>query len=444
MLSRCVRGRIDLRAGHRALAATFAAGMAFALLALAGFSHWYTAVDLGDLDRVEVVAASSQGPWIAVANRTRFRPGYYPTLLVDSRSGAVVRLPRCNSFPASSFSRDGRVFAWIQRPAFMFPRSLATELAHRFGSGAVRIATLDASPRHVSVLPIEVSGPDLRSADLVLSDDGARMILIERRSISVYELPSGRLLASAAVPEDATHRRAYFLDGDRIRAMFVVPSGSSSRLELMELDIAARQVVARHDRDLGEGELVWPRVDLSSGRMLLNLRTSSVWRRELADAATGGTVATLDVPPPWAPRSVPAFVSDGRVVIGLRSGDGLGLAVFTRDGVLERIIALPEAELGRWLAPGVEVAPGTLTVVVRSGTGGPESSALLAVDFDRGEVRRVGEGLRPAIWGAFAFGADPSWSPAAGSPASRLLIRDDGRLALLDPATLELQDVVPE
>jgi len=437
------RGRVDLQAGHRALFDMLAAGVAISLLAVAGFSHWYTAVDLGDLDDVEVVAASAGGPWVAVATRARFRPGYYPTLLVNSQNGVVVRLPRCNPYPASSFSRDGGVFAWIQRPAFIFPRSLAGEVAQRFGGGAVRIASLDASPRQVLVLPIEVSASELRSADLVLSDDGSRMILIERRAVSVYELPSGRLLASAAVPEDATHRRAYFLDAGRVRAMFVVPSGSSSRLEFMELDIADRQIVARHDRELGEDELVLPRVNLPTGRMLLNLRTSSGWRRELADAATGGTVATLDVPPPWTTRSLPSFVSDGRVVIGLRSGHGLGLAVFAQDGALQRIIELSEAQLGTWLVPGVEVAPGTLTVLVRGGTGESEKSALLAVDLDRGEVRRVGEGLRPAIWGAFAFGADPTAFPAPGSPASRLLIRDHGRLALLDPATLKVREVAP-
>ena len=433
-----VHGRVDLRLGHRVLSGTLGVGAVVALLAVAGFSHWYTAVDLGDLDRVEILAASPDGPWVAVANRSRHRPDYYPTLLVDTRTGVATRLERCNSFPTATFSRDGRVFAWIQRPGVTIPSWVpAGLLRQRLSGGAVRIASLDGSTARVSVLPISVEGA--RQASLVLSDDGGRLALLEERTVSVVELPSGALIASVAVPEDARRRWVYFLDAEHLRMMTSVARDGGNQLEILDLDLAEKRVVGRHSRDLGEDELLAPLVDRDSDRMLLPLRSHEHWRPELTDAATGQTTSVLEPPTGWTLRSLPQFISGGRAAVGVQGGTQVGIAVFDGGGALEHLFPLPGKVSRCWLFLGGEVTPMELLVTRWDGKA---SYASFVVELESGTVRPVANIMRPAWW--LNQSVDPTASPKPGGQVSRLALTESGRLEILDPATLELQDVVAQ
>ena len=84
---------------------------------------------------------------------------------------------------------------------------------------------------------------------------------------------------------------------------------------------------------------------------------------------------------------------------------------------------------GRVLLLGGEVAPGQ--VVVAASEGSAYSSHL--VDVDSGTVRKLADGLYPAVRlnGNFPYEA----APAVGSEATKLFIGSGGRVVRLDPET---------
>lgn len=432
-----VRGRGDLKRGHRVLTATMAAAAAVTVVALALFSHWYTAVDLADLDHEWIVASSPEGPWVAVMNRNRVRPGFYPTFLLDCETGRATRLRGCTSFPVASFSRDGKVFAWLQRPGVALPDWLPAALRERLAGGDVRVASLAGGSSSAEVVPATVR--DARRDALVLSGDGRRLALVEAQAVSVLELPSGDLAASVALPADTRGRWVYFADHERLRFMSVTPNGGADALRILELDIASRRVTARHTLELAAGQLFAPLVDRAGDRMVLMLQSGHERRFMLVQATTGERVAVLEPPTGWELGSLPRLVWGGRVAFGVKRGSDLAVAVYGPDGDVQQVVRVPTVPSSTWLLLGGEVAPDRLLVSLRD----RESTTIaFVVDLAGGGAQRVGEDLRPAWW---PFGrVDPTTSPAPGSPVSRLLIGRDRRLELLDPVSLELHEVVPD
>src|ERR1700681_1470419 len=86
-----LRGRTDLRRGHRILSIVLWSALLPASLVLAGYTWWFKSPSPQDLVSVEGVVPAPAGPWIALYGLAAHRGGYLPGVLVNTGSGRFLR-----------------------------------------------------------------------------------------------------------------------------------------------------------------------------------------------------------------------------------------------------------------------------------------------------------------------------------------------------------------
>ncbi|MDD5563812.1 MAG: hypothetical protein PHQ91_08875 [Thermoanaerobaculaceae bacterium] len=417
------RGRTDIRRGHRVLSATLWSILGGAALLLVGYAHWVQAVGLPDLTRLDRVAPAPRGGWVSVAGETWGRGDYKRWFLLDTGSGRTVRLEAAGRWWAGpEFSADGTRAVWLSPPASLtdFTRD---------------VITLDLTDPTSKPVTTRIALSSQRSVrDVELSPDGRRLMLREAKTISVIELLTGRLLASARIPGDPGLIKVLWPDSGNLylAAWNPVPGNADQAdMRLFDFDVARRTLtetggVAGVER-FGFFRLQF---DPATGNLVTRTGPPSAASLALCDARTGMRVATLATCAE-ASQCAATILSDGTIAVGEAGESGARLRIFSAAGGLQRTIPVGA---GRTIAIGGQPTPGTLVIATRAETQNPSWAARTAavVDLATGTVAPLGRGYVPvASWWWVQGGTAPS----PGSVATRSFIAPDGRFVLLDPAT---------
>jgi hypothetical protein len=413
-------GRVDAIRGGRARFAVLWV-LLFALAGLAfGYVRWLLSPAPEVLREIGIEAATPRGSWIAIEGYARGRVDLRASLFYDVASGRFVRA-RAGREGAIAFSSDGTAAAWTER-SLLDGRGPHDIWVCRFAGGETRRLRTPISAR---------------VSNIAMSPGGSRLAVIEEKAISVFEVPSGRLLASAATDPARLYLRIVFLTEQKLRIYRMDPSSAAGQaapgpasIEIVDFEIDARklrQTASIEDlrrpfslafNDLGERLIVWEK----GGQV------------SLFDASTGRRLAPLG-PGGWD-TGTKAFLSDGRPVVAESAGGNGRVHLFSKEGREERVFDLGRA--GR-VQLGGEPAPGQITLAIGPAKESEASEALLLLDLNSGAVRKLGAHL-------FPIAAHMRWrlpQPEPGSEATRLLARADGSVVRLDPQTGALKTILP-
>ncbi|HSS51321.1 MAG TPA: hypothetical protein VLX28_20450 [Thermoanaerobaculia bacterium] len=366
------RGRTDLHRGHRILSLVLWGILLPASLALAGYTAWFESPSPRDLVSVDNVMVAPAGPWIALYGQTAHRGGYLPGFLLDAGTGRFVRanfgMPSWyrGRPPFVRFAADSRRVAWLQAsgdPGWPDELDLMTLDLRRPG----------ASPR-----PAQLALKTSVSA-FALSPDASRVSAVQNRRWIVAEVDSGRLLASAPVPEDYHPQEFLVFTGPgRVRRFTLDAIWSPQRtqeilLTVWDLDVASGKVTHTDVRETVMGNPLWL-VSPTGDHWLL--RTGKAL--QLRDGATGKLIAEIG-----GKEDRASFLPDGRIALLARPQDGSDLKILD---------PATGAELRRFHFPVVRTVlvadqpgPDRLRVVTR----GPEGTApwqLWTLDLATGEA----------------------------------------------------------
>ncbi len=415
------RGGVLLTRVHRAQAAFVAGGLLVAALATAGFTRWVLAVDAGDLTAVEEVEAAPAGSWLVTRGPLRHRPSYRPWILVDAADGrslplAAGRGGRDVGRPSPlAFSADGRRAVWLR------PRG-----APYGGPSEAVWVELGDHPR------VGAGGVDVANVwNTALLVDGDRVAIAEPQRLSVWTDEGRRLLAAAELPRPRLLWQVLrSLPGGNVRlARLASPGDEEPRLQIWDLDVAGRRLVARADRPLDKTEVgAGAALSADGTRLLLAVGWGGRGGAELVDATDGRSLAAF-VPAGEKAYSSASFLSGGRVAVAVGRVETLTLRLFDRDGKPLRELPLGR---GRWAWLGAPWSADVLpfTANVRDGAGW--KGELRVVDLASGAVRSLGGRVTPLV------GAAPWWPGAdhviPDAPANRLFRTDDGVVVRVDDA----------
>ena len=419
-------GRTDPRRAHGAMSLAFWAVVGLTLTLAAGYWLWARSANPAEV-KVGDVTRDPAGRWIYVEG-TGQHSGWYPhRFLIDTTTGRHLARPGLDEelwFAFGMlFSADGR-FGVLPGTA-------------KDGAALELFDLHEATPR-VTQVALESSPPPSWRTTFALSPSAASVFVVHESGASLFELPSGRRMATTTIQPGWRPAAARYLAEGAARA-WLVPSDEGisalrTQAEMRVVDLATDGAASGTTFPLvaafapGSGwRSVLPDAD---GQRLL----TSDAGLHLRDGATGELIASL-VEGSGAISAL--FLADGRVVVEDRSGAGQPASAHARLWVFERATGTKLTEIELPLPPwalgiGPEVAPGR--VVVSSFRGPFLSEDTLVVDVASGGVVDKLSGLRPAIgfWGV------SSAIPAGGAVSSVQYFRDaEGRVIRIDFASGE-------
>jgi hypothetical protein len=417
-------GRVDATRGGRARFAV----LWVLLFALAGLTfayvRWLLSPAPQDLRDRGIEAAAPRGSWIAIKGYARGRVDLRASLFYDVVSGRYVRA-RVGREGVIAFSGDGTAAAWTERSHLDERAPHDIWIGHFAGADARRLRT-----------PVTTT-----ASSIAMSPGGSRLALIEENAISVFEVPSGRLLASAAKDPARHYLRMVFLTEQtlRIYRMDSLPSSAAAdeapgpglaSIGILDFQIDARKLKETATienlrrtfslafNDLGERLIVWEK----GGEV------------SLFDASTGRRLAALG-PWGWDAGSRGAFLSDRRPIVAESAGGNGRVHLFSKEGREERVFDLGRAGA---VQLGSEPAPGQIALAIGAAKESGASDALL-LDLNSGAVRKLGAHL-------FPIATHMRWrlpQPEPGSEVTRLFARADGSIVRLNPQTGALTTILP-
>ncbi len=354
-----IRGRTDLRRGHRALSVVLWSALLPASLVLAGYTRWFETPVPEDLVNVHGVVPSPAGSWIALYGQAAHRGGSRPGFLFDVGSGRFVRagfgIPSLDRPSLMSFSADGGRAFWLEAPAGD---------AAGFYQRELELLSLDLRQRGASPQPTRVFVQGAPSA-FAISPNGRFAAIARDRRLTVTEIGSGRLLASVAM--EPFHERSVlaFSGPGRVRLYqfdsYWAPLATHSHpttLAISELEMAAGRLTATGEmKETTTSNLSWI-LSPSADRGLLRSQNAL----QLRDGATGALVATLG-----GEGARASFLPDGRVVLLERGAAGSDLRILDAGS---------GAEIRRFAFPGIHTvlvadqpAPDRVRAVTRGSAG---------------------------------------------------------------------------
>lgn len=410
-----MRGRTDLRRGHRILSLVLWGGLFAVTAGYAGFCRWLLAVEPADLRQASASGAPA-GPWLSLAGRAAYRGGHF---LMNTDSGYSLLLPG-SAFPVH-FSADGRKAAWF------------TAVKPWSDDSSVSLSLVDLSAAKPKPISLPLTLP--RSPAFELSPDGARIATIEGNRLLVYSLPRGDVLASAAIPRDPYQGRVRFVGSERVRLYAFSFESQEYDTQVLDLDIPANRLL---DRGSWAGSL-FPFLEPWSpdGRHLLLWGGKSA-RAQLVEVETGKVTELYAAAPVPSQPSVPprpllwsGFLADGRLVLVDRGEDRRILRVLRPGTTEERQFSFRS----RFFSLGGQPAPDQLLVAISAQ---PEPAAkdleIHLVDLAAGTERLLARGLKP-LWG--------SWEAGPASTAATLFYRPGKGIVRLDLGTGRETVVLP-
>lgn len=411
-------GRVDVVRGARARFVVLWV-LLFALAGIAfGYVRWLLSPAPNELLGIGIEAAAPRGSWIEIEGFVRGRADYRAALFYEVASGRFVRA-RATRDGAIAFSGDGTVAAWTER---------STLEAH--GPQDVWICRFAAGEMRRVQTPIST-----RVRNIAMSPGGSRLAVLGEKTISVFEVPSGRLLASAATDSAKHYLRIVFLGEENLRIYRMGPLGAIAAGDassgLASIGILDLEIDARRLNETASIENV--RRPFSIGfndtgeRLILWEKGGQV---SLFEASTGRRLALLS-PGGWDAGSR-AFLSDGRPIVSESVGGNGRVHLFSKDGQEERVFDVGSAGLVRL---GGEPAQGAITLGIGPAPETRGASDAFLLDLTSGALRKLGSHLSP-------IAAHMRWrlpQPEPGSEATLLFSRADGSIVRLDPRTGSLK-----
>lgn len=418
-------GRTDPRRAHGALSLAFWAVVGLTLSLAAGYWLWARSATPAEVS-VSAVTRDPAGRWIYVEG-TGPHSGWYPhRFLIDTTTARHLAhrgLDEGLRFAfGMRFSADGR-FGVLPSTA-------------KDGTSLELFDLREATPR-VTQVALESSPPPTWRTTFALSPSAASVFVVHESGASLFELPSGRRMATTTIQPGWRPAAARYLAEGAARAWLVpsddIPGARRGRAEMRVVDLATDgassgttfPLTATLDPVSG-WRAVLPDAD---GRRIL----TSDGGLHLRDGATGERVASLVE----GSGVIPAlFLADGRIVVEGRGDAGEPPSARPRLWTFDRVgTRLADLELPLRpcvLGIGPEVAPAR--VVVSCFPSPFPSDASLVVDIASGEVVDTLPGLQP---GAGFWGVLPTL-PAGAGPGSVHFFRDaKGHVVRVEFATGE-------
>jgi len=365
------RGRTDIRRSHRELSTFVWSATAAVLLGAAGYVSWVFAAGPRDIT-VENVTSNARADWVGVSGPARHRGDYYPTFLVDVKSGRSLRLAGARWRSRAEFTRGGDAVLSITPNADLQGRGEV--LLHRLNE-----AKSDQETGIVASLWSVV----------VASDDLRRVATYEDHLLSVHDLASKALLASVRIPF-GTGGQMFFVSDDVVRLYARTARGASGHPSPQEMRIYEFNAKTRQLVQTGTVNAVavsmFIRVNGSGSTLVVNEYGGADGSKvRLLDARTGeqhgviNSYASLSVSP----------LRDGGVAFLASRGDSSFARIMDAHGSLVADIRLG----ARGLFGGMsELVPGrTYVAAVVRGMQHENGNGwdLYVVDAQRGVVDRV-------------------------------------------------------
>ncbi len=409
-LAQLLVGRTDLARSHRVLSIALWVPLLLGALALDAASRWVVSPKASDLLRADAVSEAPAGSWFSVGGKLRNRGAIAGRFLIDSATGRVVRqgVSRDSWFFSTTFSRDGRMAAWFSDS----PKEIG-----------VLWADLSAAEPKVKTAPISF---ERIAEEPSLSPSGRWFAARSNGRLLVFELRTGRLVASVPVNSDWSALRTAWIGEDRLRVWSVVanaPVPVPQRISIEEIQVPAEPGTAA----LPVGSIVLPsrRISWAVSRdgATLIVRENGTGHREVFDGRTGEAVGVIDEPR----QSGGVLLRDGLVAIVVRLPEPRSLAIYDRTGTLRRRFDL-RGYPGLLLA-GQPTPTTILGSVSVAGSPKSELRRLILFDLATGTIREVGRGRVPPL--------DPAESRAS------IVQTGPAAFARWDPATETLRPIVP-
>lgn len=353
---------------HRAHAALSVAACVSVLVALTGGAAWgYWAGHPGAEDFKLVSTVSGNERWIGVVGYARGRydsnalfyrgDGNRPPQLV----GSTLMMDH-----TLALSADGNTAAWLELVPGL-PRRVRVMCA-RGGADRVQARALPVPPAE----PFQLA--------LSLSPKGDRLATQEERQVRVYDVSTGRLVASVALPLTLGQGKVAFRDDDTVM-VYGRTSEKRGSLQIVEASVGAGRARVTGTVDYA-GVL---NLDAAGRRLLVTDVVQKTLR--LHDATSGALLGSLTSYTGAIPAS--AFVGE-EVAVLQSSGGGTLLRLFSGTGHVSRALDLGPAA---WSRLDVD-RQGNLLVGLKHPVGGYET---LVVRPDTLEVAQHIGGLMPLV-----------------------------------------------
>lgn len=366
-------GRTDARRGHAALSRAWWPAVAVVIAAVGIYAAWLVRPALADVVYVQDLRRAPAGDWVAVSGQTRHRGRLAASFVMNAASGETVRLPQ-TLWWGSTFSRDGRAVAWI-RPAGLRPS----------GEFLLHVRRLDDGR-------VYDTGIRLSHDAFVLSDDASRVAILQKQILSVYDIATGKLVASAATA--GTSGRFFFASPNVVR---LYQSGDNDVIRVSQLDTATRSF-----KQTGEFPKNAPFIGTSADGTRVYVRGA------ILDGRTGAAIATLPEWKPELPRS--RMLSDGSIARSGFEGGKAIVKIFNADGTARHELVLPgvkQTYIAGDTADGKLIVPASRAVRLEH--------KVFVIDPKRGVIEQVREGLA----GPYpSWETDPRSTPFRGELAS--------------------------
>jgi hypothetical protein len=389
-LAQVAVGRTDLRRAHHALSLGFwvVIGLTLAVAAV----RWQAVRSTGP-QAVSATGLShdAAGRWVYIQGFAEHTGGYPHRFLIDTTTGRHLSRPGPDE-EAARFEGLGMLFSADGRFAAL-PVG-----AH--GAAELTLVDLRETAPRITQVTLQSSPPPTWKTSFALSPSAATVFVAHESGASLFELPSGRRIATTTVAPGWRPAVARYVAEGAVRAWFV-PSDDGparrARAEMRVLDLAADGASSAKTFAVGaavDPVLGWRQVlpDALGERIV-----TSEAGLQLRDGATGALLASL-VEGSANPPAL--FLADGRIVVEGRATAGQPpfahprVWVFDRGGTKLADLELPLPAPGD-LRIGPEVAPGR--VVVSSYRGSLPFGDALVIDAASGEVvETLTAGLKPA------------------------------------------------
>lgn len=409
-------GRSDLQRGHRALSLTFWCGVLAWLVVLSGMLARERALTPAALSGRGVSGASPDGRLVGILGSPG--GGREAAFVYDTASGRSLRLG-LEYWPA--FSADGEHVAWVEEAPFWRQRRPTEIQLARFSGAEVVVETVELTSW---VPPDAIVG-------LALSPQADKLAIVQRRTLSVFELPSGRALSSSSA-SDGDWMTATFLNDGQLRAFrrvrpVVGPPGAGiapGRIEVVSMSGGVPTTVIPLEA-VGHAVLI----SASEGDLVLLLEPLAPRRVSLHDTRTGRRIATI-TGQDGLQLTDALLLASGRVAVVEARGPQARLRLAV-EGQQDLVAALPEGAAMLSELPGGLLAVGRHVVRAQRPDEAKRSVAgdTLFFSSDTAEPRGSETGLLPAR--------------RVTGTAARLFVSDAGELLLLDPVSHERRVLLP-
>ena len=409
-------GRSDLQRGHRALSLTFWTGALVWLAVLGGLLLRERTLTPAALTMRGLSGAAPDGRLVGISGSTGRGQAAFA---YDTASGRSLRLG-LGSWPA--FSADGRSVAWLEEAPF-WRRDRATE---------IQLARLDDAGFGVESVELATRLAAEGSIALALAPRADRVALVQSRTLSVFELPSGRALSSSTASDGDWITAAFLPDGElrafrRVRPA-VGPPGTGivpGRVEVVSMSGGVPTSAIRLDA-VGHAIVISPPQE----DLVLLLEPLAPRRVSLHDTRTGRHVATF-VGQDGLQVVDALLLANGRVAVIEAQGPQVRLRL-ALEGQADRVAALPD---GSTILS--ELPDGLLAVGRFVPARGPLAGETLFFSSDTAEPRGREPGLLPAL--------RLMLMPARRTvgTAAQLFVSDAGELLQFDPTSRERRVLLP-